>query len=576
MTTRERIDDANALLDRIRAKKAAAQLGASHGLASGDHSPEVGKSLASRAMARDPSPRKLLRRLSASDEVDEEIRPSRLAGSKDGSDRPLSLPQFAAAASASLRSALVKSSSQASPADTALTGHRRQASEPGNQRHFARTPLSAQKPIKRRSQLGEVFPHNNHPPAPNAGATTARKVSDATAASSTPGHVRHTSLTTIGPGEFEALLASATAPSRMVFNRDEGRWVKMSRGPAPTLAGTVIEEDESRAQDHSSSTEDDPFRDFDSTRASGDISRLTEARADTGGLAGLGISAGTPVAADPVDKPQVFVSPPDKLYFEPLPPDERADSVELVLESEPEESVDVASWGNGESKRRQLQGDAQAEEAVEEESPLALFREAMQGSQAAADAVHRSDAGEGRTATVAQAEGDSTSTFNAAAAAHSTIPSTPRPLVAAVSLPSMPRSALKQPVRSQSAPVMAGTPMSEGSETRPPRSVSFSDGKTNGKIEGLVVERGAEAETRQGSRLKFELSTKSVSDSEASEAAPTGFLGEPGSLRMDEELDDDHEHESPSSRVSMRAKHGHNASRELQGELTVSRSRLIC
>lgn len=559
MSTQERLDDANALLDRIRAKKAAREQGALHQAPSRAFS----QTLTVPSASRDPSPRKLLRRLSASDEVDEEV------------PEPI-LPRFAAAASASLRSALIEAAG--SNASLGPSGHRGPSSHPAAS--ASRRPLvpdsvlSQQKTgsstaRKRAQKDGAALPDDaalRTTPA-NVSLATARKIS--MGSSATTGHRKPSSLATIGPQEAESLLASASLPTRMVFDHEHKRWIKLSRAEAGPTGQQDSDDGRARRSDarlavedcSGSNDDDDPFRDFeiDSGKLSNgaDVNRLKEARADAGGLAGLGISAGTPQAQVHVASLQVLVSPPDALYFDPLPYQERAESVEITGESDAE-VLDATTKLN---RQRGLTERFEDDETRLDESPLEMYRTAMRAT-ASIQTVPRS------TRIVAGSRSSRTDA--------SEIPSTPRPPTVPAAV--MPRSALKQPLRSQSSSAAdVGTPVSAardqvvagGSEIRPPRSVSFSDGKTSGKIEGLIGKSlhqiTGEFDTRPGgSRLKFELSTnKSASAGEDVEE----WAGEPGSLRMDsgpslEEEDGstgNQDFESPSSRVSFRMKGSQNS-----------------
>ncbi|ORY73857.1 hypothetical protein BCR35DRAFT_293569 [Leucosporidium creatinivorum] len=680
-STRDRLAEAHELLERIRAKTAERDRRtasssvvppASPSPAQSSRYPDTieldsdddddgplpsaqkARSATSRFIATNPSPRKLLRRLSASDEVDEELRegvgavspPEQSDEEQDQDDHRPPLPHLAAAASASLRSALEQSSaasaSPATPASTVELG--RQSDLAASRRHFARTPISSAPARRSRRSLEELFPNTttSHLNGDDDGEREGRqrKVSATSAisssiasnstttaantiANSTPGqgHARHRSLTTIGPNDVEALLASASAPSRMVFDREQNRWIKTARTSVSLFGGSVAEED--GEHDQSGSTEEDPFRDFESTRASGeirgDVSRLSsltlkEARAEAvdAGLEGLGIMTGTPLVVveekEVVEEREKAVSPDGACYFEMPPPEERREEVEVVLEVEEE---DTATWGEGEKARRELA--AQGEE--KEESPLHLFRAAMRASQSGmkdhqGDEVDGAEADDDETdlfppsldvtaeqgivsratATVVASPSSSPArlvslplpavpppnTTFASPARLTTSPSslvpnapaTPRPPTTtssssnATPIP-LPRSALKPSSRSKSDPI-AGTPQAQqiASDLKVPRSVSFSDGKTSGKIEGLVVEREKER-LEMGSRLKFEVLTKSSEGSASASGEGLmgeGFGGEPGSLIMDEAPD-----VGLPSAVSTRTKNIEDALEELQG-----------
>lgn len=282
--------------------------------------------------------------------------------------------------------------------------------------------------------------------------------------------------------------------------------------------------------EQSGSTEDDVFRDFDTTRGSeptvddGNQVELVEQEQEQAqevdspevalrsslaklqredDLAGLGITAGTPEE----DK-----SREGENHFLPLEPTPAA---ELEVEEEAgDESEQV--WGG--------QGPKESTATMEffrEESPFDLFQ-AMSGT-GGGDERPSATPDDERTATQQLAHEEAVLPLDIAEPLRITqvdarspsagptpirapLPTTPRPPLSA----QPPRSALKSyPTRAQSAPGVLCTPMSAmSSDSRPPRSVSFEDGKRNGKIEGKTKtsdQKPLRSAPRAGSGLKFEM-----------------------------------------------------------------------
>ncbi|GAA5825295.1 hypothetical protein JCM11251_006925 [Rhodosporidiobolus azoricus] len=254
-------------------------------------------------------------------------------------------------------------------------------------------------------------------------------------------------------------------------------------------------------------------------------------------LSGLGITKGTPPSLVlttrlPSSPAPRAPSPANACYFSPPPAQTRPagegeDGPELVLESE-----DSATWGRGADRQRmkvegvfdprvlaeeeQPQRDVQEADVEEdtfgaaETSMLSLYKAAhgapLEGEEEQEDDM-ASDVSSSDVGTLVSRHGTTPSQqpplTHRPPSIPSAVPSAPRsasvsstahnrqlsstpPRPAAPPAP-LPRSALKQPIRSQSAPITTTTPLRNHSlEPKVPRSVSFSDGKTSGKIEGLV------------------------------------------------------------------------------------------
>ncbi|SCV73666.1 BQ2448_6096 [Microbotryum intermedium] len=560
--TKQRLDQANSLLDRIRAKAAAAS----------------GRRTNDDQLAGE------------GDQVDQTI----VLGSPRQITVDSPLPRLAAAASASIRHALSGdalgslsassrsnlghgrrpslaqsvltatnlAASSAPPSVAHVTSNECSVAPSPNRRHFATTPIrssNANTNSKRKtSALGERFAPNssirvtsldsNGDPKDPASATDEEKQSsrgsttssmtcatsgsgatnDSRSARGGKGHSRQSMLTTIGPQGIETLLGLKNSPgagrsSRMVFDQIHQRWIKTpraslaKRGDSTIPSSSAVVTEENGSGDASGSTEDDPFRDFDSTRASIDIrdefnKSLVSAAKDQGppGLSGLGITAGTPKVEEPrrIAKEDAG-SPLDACYFEAPP-------IEQRIEDE-EGASPLPDWGT-----------PQVEQAQEHDQSLQQCPSAF--VQAALSVVASASASPAMVP-----------------APTSSIPTTPRGTHAK---PQLPRSALKNAVgRSHSDPGLPATPRlssgsSDGQQLKIPRSVSFSDGKAEGKIEGLVAVSIEELERMRmksvggvlatgGSRLKFQMST--ISDGSASNHAESveGLVGEPGSLAME-------------------------------------------
>lgn len=467
-TTRDRLGQANALLDKIRARTAErdrikAETGPSpmgdeerRGVFEAGSSDEEGDTTeVLPRVERHVSPRRTLRHISASDEGDQDLQHAFPATHADD-------------ISSAIRAAYGTTSSTTSDFDEP------QSAPPSpSKRHFARTPVS------RRSRTSES-------PAEVRTSTSSNGTQD----EETPQRARRTSLTTIGPNDVKAILTSASAPSRMVFDQAQGCWIKAPR-PISIVPGSaisrsmrdlVLQEEQEDGGEQSGSTEDDPFADFDDSRNS---SELVETEVDLG-LSGLGIFAGTP------GTPAAVVSPLDANYFEAPPPG--------TTTAEIHQAEDEAVWGIAGGSTGDIEAaisecfDGELDPLDVEESPFQLYTAAM-------------DAREPAVVELVSAPSPAVSTPLRRPVAPSPVPTnlTPRPVP--ITAPSfLPRSALKPTVRSQSEPGLH-TPTQADVDPKGPRSVSFSDGKTTGQMQGLDV--------RRGSGLKYEVGEVD---------SPTGFV----------------------------------------------------
>ncbi|GAA5913799.1 uncharacterized protein JCM6883_003995, partial [Sporobolomyces salmoneus] len=369
--------------------------------------------------------------------------------------------------------------------------------------------------------------------------------------SATPGHKRKSSLTTIHPSSLDAqrLLASVGSSARakgMVFDDQLGRWIKtprkrvVSKVMTERVEETVPEIEEVEEEEE----EEDPFKDFSelqsppqqrqsttvaipspsaqtqlsvpvnasspstvspaSTLSRADLDKLPLPGDGSGSpklhhfdLSGLGISKGTPpLLAPPPKTVEPIKSPEGACYFDSNPPEDPQVDVTPLLRPE-EEEHDSASWGREEAKRKLEQATEEPRSSPPTASSAFGTSPPPQASPATPSHVHHSQ---------------------------SAPPSTSTPF---------PRSALK-PSRALTDPTnfhsAAATPIRVVSdETKLPRSVSFSDGKLQGKIENPV----GGSERWKGSRLKYEVS-KASRTSRTDATAPVG--GGFGELEMDEEF----------------------------------------
>ncbi|KAK4048161.1 Protein nud1 [Microbotryomycetes sp. JL221] len=496
LSTRQRLDSANALLDRIREKKLErdqARRAAQQDLesASLDDEDNVSEHNGTTQMLRSTRDRQL--QLQEVPETGSLVR---------SISRPSPLPHLAATASAMIRSQLAES---LSPTPSKFS-HSRQLSEPVMTSAQRRTTFDA----ARATEL------------PLSESTHAQ----GTSIRSRPQHIRHSSLTTIGPDDVGDLLAEAKSRGDMLFDRTRGRWIEIAARqsfsePQSTQARSLETVPEQPAQE--SKDLDDGF---DNSTASGET-RIAEARADANGLSGLGITAGTPKStkfAAQYRSPQVVVSPPDACYFEP----HRLPSGEMQA-AEGRQAQEDDTWGDINFKTRtQNPSDREASEMFAPNLP-------PQSTPASATVASKSAA--------------------------RPLPTTPEGLKD-LAQPGRPRSVLKTRSSDRGSSCLA-TPANQSSDLRAkePRSVSFSDGRRTGKIVGLVVGRGAlptlTTASSRASGLRNEVSRISEG------AHGLVAVGQPGSLEMDGEGEDNEHDEdlvhnlneaSPSLKVSARSK----------------------
>ncbi|GAA6037397.1 hypothetical protein JCM8097_008549 [Rhodosporidiobolus ruineniae] len=348
--------------------------------------------------------------------------------------------------------------------------------------------------------------------------------------------------------------AGASAREKgLVFDQEMQRWIRTPRrsvlgssqeGDEGIAAASTAQVEQEQAVEEQDDEEEDPFRDFSELRSSHSIkasspkaasiisphsldldalpragdgsgsgsNSLQRNVADVVDLSGLGITKGTPPSLVPFAPAQPAPLPlpngldtpddPSRSYFSPPPPearpaDEGPDGPDLVLESE-----DSATWGRGDGQRERRRKETEKlfEPRRDGEGDGVVLDEAETSMLSLYRAAH--------TAPTSQAEvEDETTRSSTPAALSSTRPPTasdssayspfertpakPTPSSTAPrSVPPPPRSAMKQPIRSQSDPVatVSSTPLRTFAvDAKVPRSVSFSDGKTSGKIEGLVA-----------------------------------------------------------------------------------------
>ncbi|GAA5981011.1 hypothetical protein JCM5350_000011 [Sporobolomyces pararoseus] len=496
------------------------------------------------------------------------IPPSQLA-----SESPPPLPHLAAAASASIRSVL------GSPAPSYQTRSPRVVASPalvptpnktiglGFEKKF---PSSIVKGLENGGSIGkrnlskppmatsanETQSSSENRPSPFLDAVPP---SPAGVTSTTPGHKRKSSLTTIHPSSVDAqrLLASVGSSAQakgMVFDDQLGRWIRtprkriVSKGSSDLVEETVPEVEEEEEEE-----EEDPFKDFSelqsppqvrqsptivvasprqqeqlsipspidvsdvspaSTLSRADLDKLPHPGDGSGSLkshhfdlSGLGISKGTPpLLAPPSKKSEPIKSPEGACYFDSHPPESTVLGETPLLRLE-EEEEDSATWGREEAERRL--GEARLEKETAEVPQCSR-------SPPTPAVISRSGSAPPPKASPATPAHIQHS--------HSAPPSTSTPF---------PRSALK-PSRAQTDPTnfySSSTPIRASSEEpKLPRSVSFSDGKLQGKIENPVVGFGK----WKGSRLKYEVS-KAARSSSIDMSAPGG--GGFGDLEMDEDAD---------------------------------------
>ncbi|KAM0790169.1 hypothetical protein ACM66B_005488 [Microbotryomycetes sp. NB124-2] len=518
-TTRERLDDANALLERIRAKKAERDRARE----------EAGRDFNGRDWS-EPEATELTvpgTAVSSRDRIDSSalgqrdpfIEQSRVTTtpkvgrsvSNNMSARPSPLPQLAEKASALIRSHLAESAAAAS--SPGQLGHSRHSSEPA---FSMRGSMTGNGDGRRR--IARQFDQHNETlveeEAERADNSERGQESNERPAVVPTRHVRHRSLTTIGPDQAQTLMSNFGLSKTAVFDLARGQWAYADNGVSI-----------------SDSTEQDPFRDVDESRTSGET-RIANVRAAAAidGLSGLGITAGTPNKTRTTAQEQsltVVVSPPDANHFEPQPREQQATSDEAMMQENADD--DTGTWGDGASTQR---------------------REQRQAYPSAREVF---------------APPESTPAPSAVRSAVRPLPQTPLSAAPSSLRSQGPRSVLKTRSDTRgSAPTPGGQ---SDSQTKEPRSVSFSDGRTTGKIVGLVVERGSAAHARP-SALRHEtlIATTSLTRSHHQHVLMAGGGGEPGSLELvsddDHEEDEDDEDEegpdldeaSPSLKVSARSK----------------------
>ncbi|KAK4046693.1 Protein nud1 [Microbotryomycetes sp. JL201] len=476
-TTRERLDDANALLDRIRAKKAERDKARREAERDLDARQALSYEEGDRASVLNASRSRLDTSMVGQPDRDPFLAQidSRPSSRTNDHVRPSPLPQLAEKASAMIRNHLLESAAS-SPSQL---GHSRHSSEP---MMGARGPQVGEG----RRRMARRFEQRNQTVFEEEDQEATAKI-DKTPHALTE-NARHRSLTTVGPGEMSHLLTALDISRAAVFDHARGQW---------THPGSA---------QLSESGNRDPFRELDESRTSGET-RIATARADANGLSGLGISAGTPKRVAGVANersPLVVVSPPDATYFEPQPHD-------LV----DEQADDTGTWGDGASARKR--------EQRQMVSASTIF---VPPESTPAPASVRSSA--------------------------SVRPLPQTPLASATNHTTRshkPRSVLKTRSSGQRASATPGSRLE--SDSKEPRSVSFSDGRTTGKIVGLAVERGANL---RPSALRQEASIATASGDHSLLS-----IGEPGSLELvDDDQEEDEEPDldeaSPSLKVSARSK----------------------
>ncbi|GAA5867490.1 hypothetical protein JCM8547_007523 [Rhodosporidiobolus lusitaniae] len=397
--------------------------------------------------------------------------------------------------------------------------------------------------------------------------------------------------------QTQQLLATSAASARergLVFDATTQRWI---RTPRRRLSSPLIEqreeedEEEDPFRDFSELRSNHSIRvpppppsaggqqqeqrsslDLDALPRAGDGSNRILPSSTTVDLSGLGITKGTPPSLVPSapPPPAQVDSPASACYFSPPPAETRPAGegaegpvLELVVESE-----DSATWGRGESGKRAEE--VRQQEEREEASALDLYRAAhadeADGEQSSFDAGtldSRRDGGRQQAKQQQQHRHRPTSSTPAAAlrsplpptpsaaadgasqatASRQTAPSQPtftpsRPTAAV----QPPRSALKQPLRSQSdpapstaTPLGSSTPVRVGSDTKqPPRSVSFSDGKTSGKIANVSYRPSPLAALKPHVTGMNETETEDETGGEDDTGTASTFEGGPGELEFDE------------------------------------------
>ena len=521
--TRDRLGEANALMDRIRARTVEQEKQAMVAERDEDEEPTLTATPQARSSGstiKVVSPRKLLRRLSSSLEVDAESPQLSSKFSETGSESTrnqielsveseqgenVTLPLLAAAASASIRNSLspvkLHSSVMLSPSTVFP-----QPLSPAR-RHFARTPLST--PSTRRNRTSsaafDVPPGEDIWGARKASEEASVGTSSTNTLLATPGgHARISAITTIGPNDAEKLLSGT--PSRMFFDTEQNKWIKLSKSAANELRSSGEASEGGEMVEEGNSTEEDPFRDFDSLRISEEdtSNQSSSGLAALSRLSGLGItSSGRKVTPEvPVIEVVEEISREIREQYERgVEPLER---VEEEVTADFDNSVEVGFDTEEET------GDLEREQ--KEESPFHLYRAMGSAEEELAETEDEEEDPTVRIATVSILPPDiatpialrkQPATSSPTSSPRVDPPTTPRAVSLSPTL--IPRSALKPAGRTQSDPALA-TPdrLSTFSSPRSTRSVSFSDGKTTGKMEGQVVQEFGR-DGKMGSKLKFEI-----------------------------------------------------------------------
>lgn len=338
--TRDRLGEANALLEKIRARQTAQELLKSSvssasslrslpSFRTGDEGEAGATPRASRSVSgpgtegRGVSPRKLLRKLSSSLEVDQEpLPPSGFSGSEsDASNSSTRRAErdLGAQASASIRDALSPQKSFT----RRMGGGGSPVVDSPSRRQFARTPVPTVSGATMFSASTTSLRKTSHTSTSSSTSSTTIK------APCSPSIVTTTfksgsTLTTIGPDEMGRLNAPGGGRGGgMIFDQLNARWIKVPRSPLPAAPG--LEEVE-----EGNSTEDDPFRDISLRESPRHLTGEGHEEEETSGsglealsrLAGLGISASGKKAA------------PHELDFEVEEQEEEPSMVEVEVEEE--------------------------------------------------------------------------------------------------------------------------------------------------------------------------------------------------------------------------------------------------
>ena len=459
------------------------------------------------------SPRKLLRRLSSSLELDAEFPQLSSKFSETGSESSrnqveisvemeenVTLPLLAAAASASIRNSLSPTKQHSATMLSPSTLFPQPLSPA--RRHFARTPLST--PSTRRNRTSSAAFD-----APDDDAWGTRKTSEEASVGTsstntllaTPGgHARISAITTIGPNDAEKLLSGT--PSRMFFDKEQNKWIKISKSSANSLRSSAEVMAQDQLVEEGNSTEEDPFRDFDSLRISEEdtSNQSSSGLAALSRLSGLGITSSgrkvtpeVPVVAEVVEEVSWEVREQYERGVEPL------ERVEEEVTADFDNSVEAG-----------FDTEEETGELEREQSPFDLYRAMGTAVEELADTEEEEEDPTVRIATILPPDIATPIALRQYSATTSSPTSSPRidppttPRAAFVSPTLVPRSALKPAGRTQSDPNLATPGRQSSISPRSARSVSFSDGKTTGKMVGQVVQEFGR-DGKLGSKLKFEI-----------------------------------------------------------------------